>query len=309
MSDRIPSFLLSPEPRLQPYSNWKSKRRLPFIDRTLKKLSGFIQTGYQQMETARIHGLLQGIDSRIKMIFLICFVIQANALKYIPAQVWLFIFLLIISSGSRLNLFQLYKKVLLFSFFFGFLVIAPASVNLITHGRIVFTIIHLGSPKQLWIYHIPSEIGFTYEGLMLVARLYMKVFNSITITLLIFSTTPFDETIKALKIFRVPDIFLLILTMTYKFVFILAQTILETYFALKLRWWSKLKRSETNRIVASRVNYTFRKAWHKYDEVFRAMVARGFTGKVTLHNVNTIALADVCFLAIFLIVSFTLYQI
>lgn len=307
MKGQIPTFLLTTEPRSLPSNKREASYNLPFIDRTLRKTSLLIKAAYIQMDTAKTHGLMQGIDARIKMLFLLLFVVQANILQLIHSQLWLFIFLLVVITSSRLNLRDIYKKILLFSFFFGFIVIAPAALNLATEGQIVLYLFRFTHPYHVWIYHIPADIGITREGLLVVARLYLKVFNSITVTLLVFYTTSFHEIIKALKIFKVPGVFLLIMMMTYKFIFILAHTVQETYFALKLRWWKKVKHHEANNIIAGRMAYIFRKSWHRYEEVYSAMLARGFTGEVTVYYIREIKAFDYWFLMITATISITIY--
>ncbi|HEY4787839.1 MAG TPA: energy-coupling factor transporter transmembrane component T [Bacteroidales bacterium] len=309
MRDQIPEFLLRPENRIAPFEQRTGGQSLSFIDITLRKVAVFIKAGYLQGETSMTQGFLQKIDARIKILFLLCFIIEANVIRQLSSQLYMAAFLLIMGLLSWIDLIGHYKKILIFSFFFGLLVVAPAALNLITPGKIFILFIHLKEPKTFWIYHIPSEIGITKEGVLVVIRLYLKVVNSLTVTFLIISTTPFNEIIKALKILRVPDMFLLIITMTYKFIFIMAHTIQETYFALKLRWWKKVKNSEANRIIAGRIAHTFRKSWLKYEEVFKAMLARGFSGKVDFCYLRKLAMIDFAFITIVLAASLIIYLI
>ncbi len=309
MKDQIPSFLLASEFHQLPSKQGDARQHLPFIDRTLHKVAGFIKTGYLQGETASGKGLLQRIDARVKILFLLCFIIQVNTVHQIPTQLYISAFLLVLYLLSHLNVIDIYKKILLFSFFFGFLVIAPAALNVVTDGKIILNLYHFQEAKQFWIYHIPAEIGLTKEGILVVAKLYLKVINSLTITFLVFYTTPFIEIIKSLKVFKVPDMFLLIITMTYKFIFILAHTVQETYFALKLRWWKKVRNSEADSIIAGRIVYIFHKSWRRYEEVFSAMIARGFTGRVDFCYLRKITKGDIYFLGLFLAVSLVIYLI
>jgi len=309
MKDQIPSFLLVSETRPLPLKHQRIRQQLPFIDRTLRKVSLFIKTGYLQSETSSSKGLLQKIDARIKILFLVCFIIQINILQQIPAQLYIAGFLLSLCILSCLKVIDIYNKILILSFFFGFLVLAPASLNVVTNGKIILTIFHFQETKQFWIYHIPADIGITKEGALVVAKLYVKVVNSLTLTFLILYTTPFNEIIKALKVFKIPDMFLLIITMTYKFIFILAHTVQETYFALKLRWWKKVKNSEADKIIAGRIVYIFRKSWNRYEEVYGAMIARGFSGHVNFCYLRKIRTTDICFLALFLIANLVIYLI
>jgi cobalt/nickel transport system permease protein len=309
MKTQIPQFLLSMEEHpLQPTQKGTTYS-LPFIDRTLKKAAGFIGTFYVQGEASTANGMLQRMDARIKVVFLLGYILLISLVSSITAQLGISVFLFMLYLVSHIHIGNVYKKIFMFSFFFGFLVAAPASLNVITQGKMILVLWRLQDAKQFLVYHIPMEIGITREGVMVVARLYVKVMNSLALTFLVYYTTPFVEIIKALRIFRVPDMFLLIITVTYKFIFVLACTIQETYFALKMRWWRNVKNTEANKIIAGRVVYLFRMSWYKYEEVFRAMMARGFTGKVNFCYLGKISKADIGFLALCSAVSIVFYLI
>jgi cobalt/nickel transport system permease protein len=295
----IPSFLLTKEPRQKNIVS-AEKHSFSFIDRTLKNIAGFIGSGYQQRETAARKGLLRQIDARVKVVVLAMYTLLISFISYLPLQLVISAYILLLYILSRVPLLAVYKKVFVYSFVFGFLVFAPAALNLVTGGEIVFSILKLQSAHHWWIYHLPAEIGITSEGITVVARMSLKVFNSLSLTLLIINTTPFTEIIKSLKVFKVPDMFLLIITLTYKFIFILSLTIEETYFALKLRWWRKLKKAEAGNIVAGRITHIFRRSWARYEETWHAMEARGFTGDVNLCYLHKIKRSDIYALIMFL---------
>jgi len=305
MKDQIPKFLFTPEIRSSSFD--RKPQSFSFIDRTLTNISGFIRNGYLRMEATSTNHLLQRFDPRIKVIFLFWFIIQISFIREIQAQLYISLYLFLLYILSRLTIISIYKRAFAVSFFFGFLVIAPAALNLVTEGKIILSLLHFEHAKQLWIYHIPSEIAITKEGMMIVVKLYLKILNSITLTYLVLYTTAFHELIRALKFFRIPDMLLLIVTMTYKFIFVMAHTVQETYFALKLRWWRKVKNAEADKIIAGRIVHIFRKSWHRYEETFRAMVARGFRGQVNFCYLGKIKKTDIFFLAISFVVSFIIY--
>jgi cobalt/nickel transport system permease protein len=295
MNSELPSFLITSEI----HSNTppaKKKYSLSFIDRTLKSIAGIIKVVYIQNDTATKKGLLQMLDARIKSLFLFFFIIIISLNRQISSQLFITVFFFALLVTSKVNLAFVYKKVVVLSFFFGFLVIAPAALNIVTNGDIMVTIFRFKTSHSFWIYHVPAVIGITKEGCWVVLRFYLKVANSLTLTLMIIYTTPFNDIIKSLRIFRVPNMFLLILTLTYKFIFILSQTIEETYFAMKSRWWKNAKGSHVNQMVAGRINHIFRKSWIKYEEIYHAMVARGYTGTVSLIYTGKLKWQDFAFL-------------
>jgi cobalt ECF transporter T component CbiQ len=299
MNNLLSSFLQTNENRSKFVSDNK-KHALPYIDKTLKNVAGFIKSGYIQNDTASKKGLLQQLNARVKVIFLLCFIVIISLRSQILPQLFITVFLLTLYILSKILLAEVYKKILIFSFFFGFLVVAPASLNIITDGKIIFTIIRFNSSHQYWIYHLPAIIGITREGLFVVARFFLKVTNSLALTLLILYTTPFNEIIKSLKMLRVPDLFLMVIILTYKFIFILSQTTEEIYFALKSRWWKNLKEADASKLVAGRIAFLFRKSWIKYEETYRAMIARGFSGNVNIGYLKKTGYPDYAFLFIFL---------
>lgn len=308
MNNELPSFLLKNEISSKKLFD-KKRHSLSFIDHTLKSIANLIKTVYIQNDTSTKNGFLQQFDARIKLIFLIFFILIVSFNRQVPSQLFITAFLFALFIPSHVNLSEVYKKVLALSFFFGFLVIVPASLNIVTNGKIIVKIIQFKTDHSFWIYHFPATIGITREGCLVVTRFYLKVANSLTLTLLIIYTTPFNEIIKSLRIFRVPHMFLLVITLTYKFIFILSQTTEDTYFALKSRWWKNSKSSENNRIVAGRISHIFRKSWIKYEEVYRAMIARGYSGSIHVIYSNKINWKDITFLLFFLSMGVLCYLI
>lgn len=300
MNNILPDFLRNTEPEI--YSPVISKHaRLPFIDLTLKTIVSFIKSGYVQSQTALKNGFMQRLDPCIKLAFLLFFIIIINLGSHIITQALVAVFLVLIYSLSKLNVIEVFKRITVLGIMFGVLVVLPACLNLVTPGKNIFTIIHFSGIHKFWIYSLPEKIFITQEGCMVVIRFYLKVSNSIALTLLIVYTTPFNEIIRSLKIIRVPDVLLLIITLGYKFIFILTQTTEETYLALKARWWIFTSRNETNKLIAGRITYIFRKSWIKYEEIYKAMIIRGFTGKIKVLSFPKIGRMDITFSIIFIL--------
>jgi cobalt ECF transporter T component CbiQ len=295
MDNKLPVFLLTNEIRVKS-GKGKEYNSLPFIDRTLKGIAGFIVTGYTTNDTAHKNGWLQSVHAWAKVLFLLGFIVVISIKNEIYPQLLFTFFLFFLYWVSKINLFGVYKRIFLIGFIFGFCIIVPASLNIITKGRIWIPLIKFETDSHFWIYSFPETIGITYEGCAVVLRFWLKVINSLATTLLIIHTTPFTDIIKSLKILRVPDLLLLTITLTYKFLFILSRTTEEAYLALKARWWRRGKTSEDAKIIAGRISFIFRKSWIKYEEIYMAMTSRGFSGKVMVVLNEKIAIQDVFFL-------------
>lgn len=295
MNSLLPEFLQSNEAH-DAHDNSKRKQSLPFIDRTLNNIAGFIKTGYIQIDSASKKGLLQQINPRAKIIFLLLFIISIGLLRQIHQQLCITLLLFLFFITSRINIREVYKKIVLVGFFFGFLVAAPACLNIITHGNILFPVLHFTEPHKFWIYHLPETIGITREGCIVVIRFFLKVTNSVALTLLIFYSTSFSEFVKALDFLWIPQLFLIVILLTYKLIFILSFTTEETYLALKSRWWNHFKIKDANQIVSGRILFIFRKSWLKYEEINRAMISKGFSGKINFCYSKKLNWLDAAFL-------------
>ncbi|MBN1184094.1 MAG: cobalt ECF transporter T component CbiQ [Bacteroidales bacterium] len=291
----IPAFLLQKE-QIEINTKTRSKN-LSFIDKTIKKAANFVTSTFTQWQSARKEGLFQLLDNRVKVLFLLIGVIGISFCTYIITQLAISGVIFLIYILSKLDILQIYKRILIIGFIFGFIIFLPACLNLFTKGDNAFTLIRFSKPHTFWIYTIPQEITITWQGIDLVIRLTLKIINSVSIVLLVISTTTFEQIIKSLAFLRVPKIFLLTLTLTYKFIFILSNSIIESYYAIKMRWWNRGSVKEAENVVTGRVGYLFRKSRERYELVYQSMIARGFTGKFDFGKFQKLHMKDYLFIA------------
>lgn len=290
----IPPFLLQKE--YIDVENEVVKNKLTFIDKTMKNVASFITTSFLQYYTSKKRGLLQAVDARVKVAFMLNLAVIINLTQNFTVQFILFFVIFLLSVFSKLKLVSIYKKALLTGFFFGFLVFVPACLNLVTKGYPVLSLFSFSKEHQWWMYKIPKEIYITREGLIVVSRLTIKVINSVSIVLLVTATTTFEGIIKSLSWFKVPGIFLLTLTMSYKYIFALSTTVEETYLSLKMRWWNRGSIIEAENLIAGRIAYLFKKSWERYELSYQAMIARGFNGSFSFYNFDRLKRVDITFI-------------
>lgn len=97
--------------------------------------------------------------------------------------------------------------------------------------------------------------------------------------LLIF-TTRWTILLKALRVLRVPQAFVLILGMTYRYLFVLLNAANDLLLARQSRVVGRVAPAEERRWLAASLGTLFAKAYALSDEVYLAMQARGFRGEV-----------------------------
>jgi cobalt/nickel transport system permease protein len=104
-----------------------------------------------------------------------------------------------------------------------------------------------------------------------------KVFASITVVGLLSHTTKWSLLTKALKRFYVPDIFILILDITIKYIYRLGELSLSMFYALKLRSVGRNNKKYTS--MAGVAGTMFLESMEMAEEMYHAMECRGFSGE------------------------------
>jgi energy-coupling factor transporter transmembrane protein EcfT len=291
MENKVPSFLL--EKPLPDLFRWRRGRlKVSFLEKGMQQLAHIITTGYLQPNTFVKDGLLQQIDARIKVLFLLFFVVIVSLKKALMPEMIIGTFVFLLTLTSRLNLVVFYKRVLFLGFLFGFLVALPSALNVITPGKVLFPMFHLSRPYRFWIYRVPQEIGLTAEGLHGVAMLTLRVMNSLALSFLVWTTSSFPEIIKGLKVLKVPDGFLLILSLSYQYIFLMARTMEDLHLAQKSRLVGQVSSAQGRSWVVGRIAFLFQKTRWRGDEIFKAMVGRGFSDRIKIYGIKKLNSRD-----------------
>ena len=300
MGNKIPSYLLKTSDSQYEFAEVRRRSKLSFLDKTILNSATVIKSIYIQAENASKRNVVQRINPHIKFISLIYMAIIISIVRDIPSQILLTALIFTFYILARLKVFLVYRKIFVLTFVFGFLTILPASLNIITPGKVILSLITFDRPYHVWIYYVPQNIGFTQSGFQVVTLLFLRVLNSVSFALLIVFTTPFPSFIKSFKIIGVPDTFLMIISLAYKYIFILSRTIEDTYFALKSRLSGNIKNSNIRKLISGRIFYIFKRSVITYENTYYAMVSRGYHGKIKLHSQSHFTYAD--FIALVIIV-------
>jgi len=305
--NKLPDFLLSKEE----YRESSSFRRTStaFIDKTIQKLAQLVQLSHQQLPLTQRNSFLSKIAIRTRLLVFLYFILLISFLKPIRSEIIIGIIILTLHIILNSNFIKTYKRIIIFTFLFGFLIAVPSALNLINKGEVVWPIFSLSNSYDFWIYHIPQVIGFTDEGLRGMYLLTLRVFNSISISFLLINTTPFNDIMKGLKMFRIPDSLLMIITLAYLYIFILANSVAESYLAMKSRIIGHMENKDVQQLIAGRITHIFKMSRRHFEKTFQAMLARGYTGDVVFYQRERLTRYDYLILsaAFFLGLIFYIY--
>jgi len=111
----------------------------------------------------------------------------------------------------------------------------------------------------------------------------IRISASVLTLLLMISTTPFFDTLKALRWYRVPPLMCNLMMFTYRFIFVLMDEMDRMSLARKARGFSggrSLLDRSAFRTISNTVGMVFVRANQRAGHIYDALLARGYSGEV-----------------------------
>ena len=237
-------------------------KRHGFIERTLSDISHAFEQSLFAEEIARRPGLLQALDPRMKVLSLIALLLAVGLSRNLLVIAGLYGIALILARLSLVPMGFFVKRVWLFMPFFTGVIALPA------------LFITPGPPLIL----LPFGLVITSTGLQTALFLLLRVSTSVSLGILLILTTPWNTVLKALGVLHVPDVFILILGMTYRYIYLLLHIANDIFLSRQSRVVRRLSGVEERRIIAASAGVLLSKSLHLSSEVYLAMQSRGFRG-------------------------------
>jgi cobalt ECF transporter T component CbiQ len=285
---RTPSWLVEGEFGLCPCGCIGRRKKGSFIEKTIAGASRVMRQAMFGEDVAAQRGLLQQLDARVKIVGLFVLLLATALVHHIPVLVVLYASTLVLAALSRLPVGFFVKRVWLFIPIFTGVIVLPATLSVITPGTIVL---------PLFTWH-GQTVGVTTQGLTSAGLIVMRVATSVSLVVLVTLTTPWTKLLAGLRGLAVPKIFILIIGMAYRYIFLLLNSVTDMYTARKARAVGN-ERADTKgsqRFVTATAGALFGKAHALSDEVHMAMVSRGYTGDAKSLQAPSVGSADVVFL-------------
>jgi cobalt/nickel transport system permease protein len=237
---------------------------------------------------ARQHGLLQSLDPRVRVVGLFSLVLATTLTHRIGVVLTLVAVAVLLALCSRVSLMTLATRVWLVVLFFTGVIAIPA-LFLIPGDAI------LSSPG--------GALRITSQGLTAAVLLIARVETAVTFTTVLVLTTPWMQVLKALRAFRVPPEVVMMLAMTHRYVFLLAETASQMFESRQSRTVGVLDRASQRRMAGRTAGVLLSKSVDLSNEVFLAMQSRGFNGDVKILSQFRMRARDYVALAGFLLAA------
>jgi len=107
----------------------------------------------------------------------------------------------------------------------------------------------------------------------------VRVIASVSFAVLLSITTRHFALLKVLRIFRVPQIFVMTIGMCYRYIYLLLEVIENTYLAIKSRVGTHIHYKKGQHVVAWNMSALWGRSHHLSEDVYSAMLSRGYTGE------------------------------
>ncbi|MFZ5632570.1 MAG: cobalt ECF transporter T component CbiQ [Bacillota bacterium] len=132
----------------------------------------------------------------------------------------------------------------------------------------------------LWGFKVGGyALGVTAPSLRSAGDLFLKSLSAVSCLYFLSLTTPMVEILTVLKKLRVPPLFVELMSLIYRFIFVLLETADKIYISQSSRWgYATLKTSyfSLGQLAAN----LFIKAYHRSQMLYTTMSARCYTGEI-----------------------------
>ncbi len=232
--------------------------------KTADSLARAVADVLENEEQATRPGLLQRLDPRVKLITLVLFAVTASLVHSVALLAAMIVLTMALAAASLLSVTSFARKVWASAGLLAFLIALPSASAVFTPGAEAFSL---------------GPLTLTEPGLMGVVTLVTRVVASAGFALLVVWTMRWPDLLHALGALRLPDVVVATLAMTQKQILSLLRTAEQMHLARESRTLVRGSVREDRAWVTDRMAFVVRKSMKTADDVYDAMLSRGFTGE------------------------------
>ena len=218
-----------------------------FLERSIKGALNFFKDAVFSEEIAMTSGFLQSLDPRLKILFFLSAIVLTSLAKNVWQLAIIYIISIVLAFLSRINILFFIKRVWFFIPIFTLFIAIPA----------IFM-----------------------QGIRPAVIFVLRVTACVSFAVLLTITTRHNLLFKALRSLGIPNIFITTLDMTYRYIFFFVKVFEEMHVGLKSRLINNFDRKRAHEWISSRIGFLFRRSIKMSEDVYMAMVARGYTGEI-----------------------------
>lgn len=293
----LPNWLVASSPeQLMPAK--KRRYRGDYLEKTLQSIQSIMAEDMYQTRFADQKGLLQSIDPRIKTIGLLLLLLTVAGSTSMTSLIIVHLLLAIVVIASNLSLWGYLRRTWLLALVFAGLAVLPAIFSWVTPGYPVVVVYQGGGGFG----YLPGELSITAQGLKAAGMVLLRCTASLGLAVLLVKTTHFAVLTKALQSLGLPGLIVMVLDLTYRYLFLFLLLLNDYLFGRRSRVVGKEDNRDSLTWIGGALAGFFRLTGEYTKEIFLAMQARGYTGE-SRHNLSgRLRQADVLFILVIILV-------
>jgi cobalt/nickel transport system permease protein len=250
---------------------------MSFLEGTIRGFTRALSRALVAEQTSTRSGLFQSFDPRVRLLSVLILILATTLCRRLPVIASLFVIAALLALASGIKLLSLLRRVWLIVFGFTSLIALPAVF--ITPGQPVITFPEI-------------HATITAQGLRAAAMLILRVETAATLTTTLVLSTPWNHILKALRMFHLPVEVVAMLTMTHRYIFLLIETANQMFESRQSRLVGVISGSAQRAMTARTAGVLLSKSIDLSNEVYLAMMSRGFRGEIRLLNEFRLRSAD-----------------
>lgn len=262
-------------------------------------LKSFLKTFQELVYVERFSaskGVLQRINPQVKFVCLAAFILSAVAVRTILPLAILLAVIVILCVLSKIPLKFFFVRATVFIPLFAAAIALP--LLFITPGRPMVEVGYAGLVARVTVEGAYKAVQFTFRIWICVASLILLVL-----------TTKFSRLIQAMKNFKLPNVFITMTAITYRFIFLFINEAYRMALAKESRTVAKEPRMRAIRSFANMITTLFIRSYERGERVYLAMIARGYSGTVKSSSKMRFALRDWFFVGASMVVCFMVLSV
>jgi cobalt ECF transporter T component CbiQ len=265
------------------------RTRSGWVERTLVDINQAMEQAVFAEKLARRPGLLQYIDARVKVIALLLLLLAVNLSHSLGVIAGLYTIALFLALLSHVPFWGYLKRTWVFTMIFTGIIALPAL---------------LITPGPAWV-HLPLGMIITLTGGRTALFLLFRAGASVAMAVLFVLTTPWNSMLKALGVLHVPDVVVLVLGMTYRYIHLLLHTANDMFLSRRSRILKRMTETEERHLAAATTGTLLAKSLQVSSDVYLAMESQGFRGYPRTLDAFRMRWSDWGFAAVMILVSGT----
>jgi cobalt/nickel transport system permease protein len=233
------------------------------LTRNISRFTTALESMILNEELARTRGFVQALDPRAKVLTVLLLIAVVGLSRDLWVLSTVLALVVALDLLSRISLAFFARRLMLFLPFTAVIALPALFIT----------------PGHPWL-QLGDRVVVTIQGAHAAGLLLLRVLDSVLLGIFLVVTTPWNGILSALRWFRLPAMIVEILSMTYRYVFLFLHIVNAAFLARRSRSLGTLSGVEDRQWLARTLALTMTKTQHLSEEVYLAMLARGYQGEV-----------------------------